>query len=166
MSAVREYIFAKYEFQLTEEAAGKRVELAQTAPPLGILFVTAVSAADLKNRDSGINGDVSDPFLQVQLGEQSVKSAWLKDTLNPAWNTKLDALQWNGIDLLKLEVWDYDKMTGNDSLGQAIVSLEGVPDSGKGDEGAQIVTVALHGSHALPGSTLTVRLNFQDLHEW
>ncbi len=166
MADVREFIFAKYDFELTSQSAGKRVELAQTAPPMGVLFVKAVRAANLKNRDSGINGDVSDPFLQVQLGSATAKTAWIKDTLNPEWNAALDALQWNGLDLLKLEVWDFDKMTGNDSLGQAIVNLEGVPDSGEAEARAQTVTVALHGPHALPDSTLTVSLSFQDLHQW
>ena len=166
MSSVRDYIFAKYDFHPTEEAAGQRVELAQTAPPIGMLFVTAVRASNLKNRDSGINGDVSDPFVQIKLGTQSVKSAWVKDTLDPQWDMKLDPLQWNGLELMQIQVWDYDKHTGNDSLGQAVVCLEGIPDSGKDEAGAQLITLALHGSHALPSSTVTLKLNFQDLHQW
>lgn len=166
MGTVREYIFAKYDFHPSEEASGKRVEMAQTAPPMGMLFVTAVCASNLKNRDSGINGDVSDPFVQVQLGTQSVKSAWLKDTLDPQWDMQLDPLQWNGLDLMQVQVWDFDKHTGNDSLGQAMLSLEGIPDGGKDEAGVQLVTLRLQGPHALPGSTVTLKLNFQDLHQW
>jgi hypothetical protein len=93
-----------------------------------------------------------------------VKNTWLQDTLDPDWGAKMDPLQWNGLSLLCLEVWDFDKHTGNDSLGQTVLNLEGIPDSGI--SGKQVVTCALQGPHALPNGTVTVELDFTDLRQW
>lgn len=98
---MREYIFEKYSFTPSVAAGSAGKQLA-AAPTCGMLFVTAVSAAKLKNRDTGIGGDVSDPFLKVTLGDQVVKSSIVQDSLDPVWDQELDALKWDGMSLLQV----------------------------------------------------------------
>ena len=163
---VRKFIFGKYDFTPAGEETGAGVALPSAGPVVGMLFITAVSASGLKNRDTGIGGDVSDPYLRVTLGDQTVKSDVVVDSLDPIWDEKLDSLKWDGQALLQLEVLDYDKFTSDDTLGKALVDLDNIPDCGDDESGEQTLTVALTGSHALPDTTLTVSLTFKDLGLW
>jgi len=40
---------------------------------------------NLRNRDTGLFGDVSDPFVEVVCGEQRVKTSMVMNNLNPTW---------------------------------------------------------------------------------
>jgi len=94
----------------------------------GTLSVRIIAAYDLVNTDSGILGDVSDPYVTLRLGSQSEKirkrTATINNNLNPVWNTQpfLLPLQHED-DTLYLEVWDEDMMTSDDFLGRIVIPL-------------------------------------------
>jgi len=66
---------------------GATTTVAKPAEPqkIGFLQVRIVAAYNLKNTDSGIFGDVSDPFATVKVGDRVQKTPTIKDNLNPKW---------------------------------------------------------------------------------
>lgn len=94
----------------------------------GTLSVRVIGAYDLVNTDSGLFGDVSDPYVTVRLGSQSEKqrkrTATINNNLNPVWNTTpfLFPLQQED-DSLHLEVYDEDMLTQDDFLGRITIPL-------------------------------------------
>ena len=58
---------------------------------LGILSVRIIAAYNLVNADTGILGDVSDPYVTVRLESQSEKQRkrthTINNDLNPKWNS-------------------------------------------------------------------------------
>lgn len=51
----------------------------------GELFVTVHAAHNLKNLDTGVMGDVSDPYVVVRVGTKEFKTKTINDNLNPEW---------------------------------------------------------------------------------
>lgn len=51
----------------------------------GMLRVIVKSARNLTNMDSGFFGNVSDPYVQVQVGNQEVRTPVIDNNLNPVW---------------------------------------------------------------------------------
>jgi hypothetical protein len=94
---------------------------------LGVLSVRIIAAFNLVNMDTGILGDVSDPFVQfwlVSSEQQSQKTKTINNNLNPVWNTDpyIFPITMQD-DLLHLEVWDEDTFTANDLLGRLTIPL-------------------------------------------
>lgn len=52
----------------------------------GTIEVNIKCANNLKNIDTGILGDLSDPFVVIKCGSQEFKTRVIDDNLNPVWN--------------------------------------------------------------------------------
>lgn len=95
---------------------------------LGILSVRIIAAYNLVNADTGILGDVSDPYVTVRLESQSEKQRkrthTINNDLNPKWNSSpfLFPIQ-HPEDQLLLEVYDEDMMGSDDFLGRMKIPL-------------------------------------------
>ncbi|CAE7941754.1 CAR11, partial [Symbiodinium necroappetens] len=71
----------------------------------GTLFVSIQAGHNLMNRDTGILGDVSDPYVVVKLGRQEFTTPVINNDLNPVWHVDNKfTLQVDKESLLELEV--------------------------------------------------------------
>mmetsp|Transcript_5611 Transcript_5611/g.10112 ORF Transcript_5611/g.10112 Transcript_5611/m.10112 type:complete len:355 (-) Transcript_5611:245-1309(-) len=93
---------------------------------VGTVMVHVKSGTDLVARDIG---GKSDPYVRLKLGKQMVKTTTQKKTLNPRWTRPL-MLCWTGTadNFLKIECWDEDRLSKDDSMGLCHVNLEGLPE--------------------------------------
>eukprot|EP01114_Cavostelium_apophysatum_P014025 TRINITY_DN3525_c0_g2_i1.p1 TRINITY_DN3525_c0_g2~~TRINITY_DN3525_c0_g2_i1.p1 ORF type:complete len:407 (-),score=74.02 TRINITY_DN3525_c0_g2_i1:134-1237(-) len=89
------------------------------------LYIQAVAARNLKSADT--NG-FSDPFLVFQVGTHKDKTTVKKKNLNPRWNENFTFEDVNPEDVLKIIVWDWDRISSHDFLGQFEVSLKALED--------------------------------------
>jgi len=95
---------------------------------LGVLSVRIIAAANLQNLDTGILGDVSDPFVALHLesqGEsQRKRTHTINNDLNPHWNSSpfLFPLQRED-DKLIFEVYNENMLQANQCLGRLVVPL-------------------------------------------
>ena len=62
-------------------------------------------------------------FYFCSSGFQSVKSKRINDNLNPTWENEILRLSWNGIDKLKIKVFDHDNFSKDDPLGDCEIDL-------------------------------------------
>eukprot|EP00928_Gymnodinium_smaydae_P004413 TRINITY_DN11503_c1_g5_i1.p1 TRINITY_DN11503_c1_g5~~TRINITY_DN11503_c1_g5_i1.p1 ORF type:complete len:919 (+),score=200.87 TRINITY_DN11503_c1_g5_i1:56-2812(+) len=79
---------------LAELLAGSPAALATArAPPpkSEVLRVRVLAAYNLRNRDTGLFGDVSDPYVVLRLGQAEFRTATIDDDLNPVWSGRSDA---------------------------------------------------------------------------
>merc|ERR1712232_870057 len=86
------------------------------------------------NTDSGILGDVSDPYVTMKLSSQSDKARKRTETinnnLNPEWNSKPFLLPvTNSSEQLILEVWDDDLLKAHDFMGRLVLPLHKMFDN-------------------------------------
>jgi len=84
--------------------------------PVGILRVHVVSARNIMKADWGPWGQ-SDPYCVVSLGMQKHRTATKWDEKNPEWGECADLVVYHHRQLLKLKVFDEDKMKKDDPLG-------------------------------------------------
>jgi hypothetical protein len=65
------------------------VETQRGEPPeaKGELLVTIKAGFNLRNLDSGVAGDLSDPYVAVEIGQQRLKTPTISNNLNPVWLT-------------------------------------------------------------------------------
>lgn len=111
---------------------GSNVGLAGEPKPLrGILHVRVLAAYHLLNKDSGINGDVSDPYVIASYGGIQYATSVIEDNLNPKWDTSTFHFP---VDVqageeckLSLEVKNHNEDYGDDSLGVLEVDLATLP---------------------------------------
>lgn len=87
---------------------------------VGLIKVNVVRGIDLVIRDVRS----SDPYVMLCLGNQSVKTRVIKNNLNPVWNEKLMLSIPDDIPPLKVIVFDKDKFTTDDYMGEAEVDIE------------------------------------------
>uniref|UniRef100_A0A3Q3MG61 Piccolo presynaptic cytomatrix protein a n=1 Tax=Labrus bergylta TaxID=56723 RepID=A0A3Q3MG61_9LABR len=93
---------------------------------LGNLIVHVLQARNLAPRD---NNGYSDPFVKVvcKLGAQRRRSKHAGKSLNPEWNQtviyKNILLEQLRKKTLEVSVWDYDKCSSNDFLGEVLIDL-------------------------------------------
>jgi Ca2+-dependent lipid-binding protein len=88
-------------------------------PPkfLGKVDVKLAKATDLPNSDTGLLGDVSDPYVEVHLdGAPVAKTKVINNSLNPEWNETLNFEAKGAHQSLELVVVDKDLVT-DDPLG-------------------------------------------------
>lgn len=93
----------------------------------GVLTVRVVAAYNLVNMDTGVFGDVSDPYVKVALGEVEKRTHTINNDLNPKWNSHpflFDVVSKNQV--LRLSVWDEDTLSADDPLGKMEIPLEGI----------------------------------------
>lgn len=97
-----------------------------TAPSI---ISVAVVSAQVSNSDCSLTGytDDCDPFVIMRLGNgQDHTSSWIEDTETPTWtDAKIDVERTRLLsEVLHVEVWDDDDITGHDELGKCDISVK------------------------------------------
>eukprot|EP00249_Psilotum_nudum_P002519 c15599_g2_i1 orf=149-403(+) len=82
-------------------------------PFLGLIDVKVMRGRNLAVRDIFS----SDPYVKLRLGDQEVKTRYIKSNLNPEWNEVLRLSVTNPPQLLKLQVFDKDCFSADDKMG-------------------------------------------------
>uniref|UniRef100_A0A7S4S8K4 C2 domain-containing protein n=1 Tax=Alexandrium monilatum TaxID=311494 RepID=A0A7S4S8K4_9DINO len=108
----------------------REVENVAGGPGAKSLQVQILSATNLANRDSGILGDVSDPYVTVRVGIKEFRTPTISNNLNPVWstgNTFTFSLPEEGEPgHLSLEVLNDNVVIREQSLGTLSVDLRNV----------------------------------------
>ncbi|GAA0181663.1 GTPase-activating protein [Lithospermum erythrorhizon] len=86
---------------------------------LGLMKVNVVKGTNLAVRDMVS----SDPYVVIALGNQTLKTRVIKNTLNPVWNECLMFSIPGDIPPLKVLVYDKDKFTADDFMGEAEIDI-------------------------------------------
>lgn len=86
-----------------------------------VLYLQVAAAYNLMNRDTGVMGDVSDPYVTAQVGEMLQQTPTINNDLNPVWKER-NQFAFNVLDhqmdrYLYLEVMNSNMMR-DDSLGK------------------------------------------------
>ncbi|MFS7889720.1 putative Arf GTPase activating protein [Helianthus anomalus] len=87
---------------------------------VGLIKVKVVRGINLVIRDVRS----SDPYVMLSLGNQSVKTRVIKSNLNPVWNEKLMLSIPEDVPPLKVNVFDKDKFTEDDPMGEAEIDIK------------------------------------------
>lgn len=97
---------------------------AHGALPGGSLYVSIQASHNLMNKDTGLLGDVSDPYVVVKLGKQEHSTPVINNDLNPVWNDGNSFTFSVGYEdrLLDLEVMN-SNIFRNDSLGRTTLDF-------------------------------------------
>ncbi|NXE10908.1 PCLO protein, partial [Lophotis ruficrista] len=104
---------------------------------LGNLIIHILQARNLAPRD---NNGYSDPFVKVYLlpgrgAEYKRRTKYVQKSLNPEWNQtviyKNISMEQLKKKTLEVTVWDYDRFSSNDFLGEVLIELSSVsqPDN-------------------------------------
>lgn len=81
---------------------------------MGQLNFILHSGTNLVAADS--NG-LSDPFVEIKVGKQTLKSTVQRRTLDPVWGETLEFDVWSVLDKVQITVYDWDIVGSNDFLG-------------------------------------------------
>jgi hypothetical protein len=94
-----------------------------------ILAVRINAATNLKNTDTGLFGDVSDPYVVAKIGNEEQRTPTIQDNLNPIWREgNLLTLQVMAEDTqLVLRVMNENNIFKDDCIGEADVDLCALP---------------------------------------
>lgn len=115
-------------FAQKQTKGGQKDDAGRTCRNLrGEVDVRIIAAVNLRNVDSGLFGDVSDPYAVARIGEQEYRTETIWNDLNPTWDESFkfsvdtaDKTQRT----LHLEILDQGKQTKADtSLGTAYMHL-------------------------------------------
>ncbi|NWQ73653.1 PCLO protein, partial [Columbina picui] len=99
---------------------------------LGNLIIHILQARNLAPRD---NNGYSDPFVKVYLlpgrgAEYKRRTKYVQKSLNPEWNQTVIYKNISSEQLkkktLEVTVWDYDRFSSNDFLGEVLIELSSV----------------------------------------
>jgi len=89
------------------------------------LRLWVIGASNLRNMDTGVLGDVSDPFAVAKLGSLEFKTATINNDLNPVWNSDSFEFSIPTEDAkLHLEVFNSNWVSSHDTLGTAEIDLD------------------------------------------
>ncbi|KAF8944289.1 hypothetical protein BGZ47_004430 [Haplosporangium gracile] len=106
----------------------------------GVVFMEIVSAAHLpKLHNVTRTGFDMDPFVIISFGKYIFRTRVVRHNLNPIWKAKLMFRVHHGEDAFKVKysVHDWDKLSGNDHVGVATMSIRDVVQAaGHSDAGA------------------------------
>lgn len=89
-----------------------------------VVRVYVISAFDLARRD---NGSHSDPYLVLKMNDTKFneRENYILDEPNPTFYKHFDfEASFPGCTPLKLQVWDYDSIFGDDLIGETILDVE------------------------------------------
>jgi len=87
---------------------------------VGLLKVKVVKGTKLAVRDVLS----SDPYVILTLGKQTVKTRVIASNLNPVWNEELMLSVPPSSSSLKVQVFDKDTFSADDSMGEAEVAIQ------------------------------------------
>ncbi|XP_017252476.1 probable ADP-ribosylation factor GTPase-activating protein AGD11, partial [Daucus carota subsp. sativus] len=94
---------------------------------LGLIKVNIVKGSNLAVRDIMS----SDPYVILALGNQSVKTQSVKNSLNPVWKDMIMLSIPENIPPLKLRVYDKDTFTYDDYMGEAQIDIRPLVSAAK-----------------------------------
>lgn len=97
---------------------------------VGLIKVNTVKGSNLAVRDMMS----SDPYVILSLGNQSVKTHSIKNSLNPVWKEMLMLSIPNSIPPLKLHMYDKDTFTYDDYMGEAEIDIQPLVSAAKAAE--------------------------------
>ncbi|MCO5575538.1 hypothetical protein L7F22_029339 [Adiantum nelumboides] len=86
----------------------------------GLLKVRVIKGTYLAIRDV----KTSDPYVVVRIGHQTMKTRVINSNLNPIWNEELMLSVPSPPPPLKVQVFDKDLLSADDSMGEAEVDLQ------------------------------------------
>ncbi|OWZ08468.1 ADP-ribosylation factor GTPase-activating protein, partial [Phytophthora megakarya] len=110
----------------------------KSATTQGMVEYTGVVVIDLKEAKdlAGMNiSGKSDPYVTFRLGEQSISSKRVSNSVNPQWNQQL-MLSWDGTSPLEIELYDHNKVNADRPMGAFAISgdqLASLPEAGDSD---------------------------------
>ncbi|XP_044983413.1 protein C2-DOMAIN ABA-RELATED 8-like [Hordeum vulgare subsp. vulgare] len=125
-------------------------------PVIGKLSVRVVRGHNLIAADPLTQ--TSDPYVILSYGSQKVKTCVQNKSVNPVWNDVLLLPVTNLTKSVKLEVFDADTFTADDSMGVAEFSVTDIYDAAKLDlkhasDGTRIKTIYPVGTNYLGGES-------------
>ncbi|XP_027356845.1 probable ADP-ribosylation factor GTPase-activating protein AGD11 [Abrus precatorius] len=106
--------------EVEHKAPKKSASLAGMVEFVGLIKVNVVKGTHLAIRDVR----TSDPYVILSLGHQSVKTRVIKNNLNPVWNESLMLSIPENIPPLKVLVYDKDKFSTDDFMGDAEIDIQ------------------------------------------
>ncbi|KAL5197817.1 hypothetical protein ABZP36_001329 [Zizania latifolia] len=111
---------------------------------IGLLKVRVVRGSNLAICDPLTH--TSDPYVVLCYGSEKVKTSVQKKNPNPVWNEVLQLSVTNPTKPVKLEVFDEDNFTADDSMGVAEFNVTDIYDAAKLDlkhvsDGTRIKTI-------------------------
>ncbi|XP_042491916.1 probable ADP-ribosylation factor GTPase-activating protein AGD11 [Macadamia integrifolia] len=119
----------------TELKAAKKVNLtAGMVEFVGLIEVNVIRGTNLAIRDVMS----SDPYVILTLGQQSMKTRVIKNNLNPVWNERLMLSIPEPVPPLKLLVYDKDRFTTDDHMGEAEIDIQPLVTAAKDYENTNI----------------------------
>lgn len=91
----------------------------------GVLLVTVIEARNLAAMDKG---GTSDPYCVVKstFNKQSFKTSVIKKTVTPSWNQQFTFYTSEPTGHVMIKVWDKDRWSSDDFLGEAAVPVKGL----------------------------------------
>ncbi|KAF9129071.1 hypothetical protein BGW39_004498 [Mortierella sp. 14UC] len=106
----------------------------------GVVFMEVVSAARLpKLHNMTRTGFDMDPFVIISFGKYIFRTRVVRHNLNPIWKAKLMFRVYHGEEAFKVKysIHDWDKMSGNDHVGDATMPINDlIQAAGKSEEGS------------------------------
>ena len=100
--------------------------------PAGLITVTLKEARDLVKKDKHFGGSgKSDPYAVVSIGNRKVsfQDRYVPKTVNPTWDYSTSfVMEDPSGQNIDIEVYDFDKGSEDDSLGNAAISLSNVTE--------------------------------------
>lgn len=91
--------------------------------PFGTLIVTLIRGNDLAAADLPIF--TSDPYVVFKCNKQVEKSPVVYSTLDPKWvDCKFDWFKVPAAEMLNIEVFDYDRFSGDEKLGKLSINIK------------------------------------------
>ena len=105
--------------------------LAASMTKAAALVVVVHAGVNLVKRD---RFGKSDPFCVIRLGDRVAQTPVIKSSLNPEWEYEIC---WTGpfVDpesMLSIVVWDWDRLSSNDYMGEVDVALSSIPNAAGG----------------------------------
>ena len=97
------------------------------------LAVTVIHARNLKNSD--LMGGKTDALVHVIMGNNELKTKVVKDNNNPEFGETFKlplSTDAKGLSILTLQLWDWDKFSKNDPVGEVVVPLRSVDLADRG----------------------------------
>lgn len=87
---------------------------------IGVLKIKVVKGTNLAIRDMM----TSDPYVVLNIGQQTVQTSVIKSNLNPVWNEELMLSVPQQYGPVKLKVYDYDTFSADDIMGEAEIDIQ------------------------------------------